>query len=51
MITTVVGFSYLGTINPGSGAKAHTVTQRIDEDEDDTSVVGRSVDIVGIGQG
>lgn len=46
---TVVGFPYLGAVNPGGRAKSHTETERVDENENDTCGIGRSVDVVGVG--
>lgn len=46
----IIGLPYLGAVNPGCRAKAHAETQRVDENEDDTGVVGRSVDVVGVSQ-
>lgn len=46
-----VRLPYLGAINPGGRAKAYAEPQRVDENKHNTSVVRRSVYVVGVSQG
>jgi hypothetical protein len=41
----VLCWYYLGAIHPSGRSKAHAITERVDEDEEDTNVVGDVTDV------